>query len=299
MFELVESIPKYYDEPFADSSQIPSMLVSELAANDVTVVLSGDGGDEFFCGYNVYDYVEMARKLDFAGGIVNGVCNIPPFKQLGLYDRLPFKVQAVAANRDKLIKTQLGGGNYINVIDKMVLDEGLPYKFPIEDKYNEKNWQERRMLLDEETYLSGDILCKVDRASMKYSIETRCPILDVNVMEYSYRLPHEYKYSNGVKKRILKDIAYDYIPKGLLERPKVGFSVPLDKWLRGPLKEQLTDMCEQQYLKKQGIFDAQYINSFLKGYIDTGDKGPRTGANYSRLMWAFFVFQQWYETYMR
>jgi asparagine synthase (glutamine-hydrolysing) len=299
MFDLVESIPKYYDEPFADSSQIPSMLVSDLAARDVTVVLSGDGGDEFFCGYNVYDYVEMARKLDFAGGIVNGICNIPPFKQIGLYDKLPFKVQAVVANRDNHTKTQLGGGNYINVVDEIVIQDGLPYKFPIENKYREKNWQERRMLLDEETYLPGDILCKVDRASMKYSIESRCPILDVNVMEYSYRLPHEYKYSKGVKKRILKDIAYDYIPRNLLERPKVGFSVPLDSWLRGPLKNYLIDMCEPSYIKEQGIFDSQNIDNFLRQYLETGDKGPRTGANYSRLMWAFFVFQQWYQTYMR
>ena len=155
------------------------------------------------------------------------------------------------------------------------------------------------MLLDEDTYLPGDILCKVDRASMKYSIESRCPILDVNVMEYSYRLPHSYKYANGVKKRILKDIAYDYIPRQLLDRPKVGFSVPLDKWLRGPLKEQLLDMCSADYLKRQGIFHADYVNSFLQQYLQKGDKGSGTGGNYSRMVWALFAFQQWYQTYMR
>ena len=153
------------------------------------------------------------------------------------------------------------------------------------------------MLLDEETYLPGDILCKVDRASMKYSIEARCPILDVNVMEFSYRLPHKYKYANGIKKRILKDIAYDYIPKELLDRPKVGFGVPLDKWLRGPLKERLTEMCSMDYLKKQGIFDADYVNGFIEEYLRTGDKGPASGANYSKVAWSFFAFQQWYNEY--
>lgn len=298
MFEMVDSIPKYYDEPFADSSQIPSMLVSGLAAKDVTVVLSGDGGDEFFCGYNIYDNVAQAQKLDPLGRLTYAVCSIPPFKNIGLFDRLPFRVQVVAGNHDRETKTQLGGRTYIRAIDKMLTEGDVPFKFPIESKYGESNWQERRMLLDEETYLPGDILCKVDRASMKYSIESRCPILDVNVMEYSYRLPHEYKYANGVKKRILKDIAYDYIPKELLDRPKVGFGVPLDKWMRGPLRERLEAMCSMDYLKKQGIFDAQYVNGFINEYLRTGDKGPASGANYSKVAWSFFAFQQWYEEYI-
>lgn len=298
MFDMVESIPKYYDEPFADSSQIPTMLVSKLASQKVSVVLSGDGGDEFFCGYNIYDNVAQAQYLDMLGRMTYGVCQFPPFKKAGLLEKLPFRVQVVAGNHDKETKTQIGGSSYIRVIDKMLPESGVPFKFPIESRYCESNWQERRMLLDEDTYLPGDILCKVDRASMKYSIEARCPILDVNVMEYSYRLPHEYKYANGVKKRILKDIAYDYIPKELLDRPKVGFGVPLDKWMRGPLKEQLVDMCNVDYLKKQGIFDAAYVNKFIQEYLRTGDKGPASGANYSKTAWSFFVFQQWYRTYM-
>lgn len=298
MFDMVESIPRYYDEPFADSSQIPSMLVAQLAAEDVTVVLSGDGGDEFFCGYNLYDSVAQAQKLDALGRLTYSVCQLPPFRKAGLLERLPFRVQVVAGNHDKETKTQLGGSSYIRVIDRMVPDGGVPFRFPIEGKYREKNWQARRMLVDEETYLPGDILCKVDRATMKYSLEARCPLLDVSVMEYSYRLPHAYKYADGVKKRILKDIAYEYIPRELLERPKVGFGVPLDKWMRGPLREQLTDMCDTEYLRRQGIFDAAYVNRFINEYLKTGDKGPASGANFSRTAWSFFVFQQWYRTYM-
>ena len=97
----------------------------------------------------------------------------------------------------------------------------------------------------------------------------------------------------------MKDIAYDYIPKELLDRPKVGFGVPLDKWMRGPLKEQLTDMCSVEYLKKQGIFDAEYVNRFMHEYLKTGDKGPATGSNFSKTAWSFFAFQLWYQTYMR
>ena len=297
MFDMVESIPLYYDEPFADSSQIPSMLVAGLAKKDVTVVLSGDGGDEFFCGYNIYENVRQAQMLDLPGGLVNGVCNLPGIKQLGLEEKLPFKVRVIAGNRNKETKTQFGASNYIIRAGKMVLEEGMSCHYPIETKYGVDNWQIRRMLLDMDTYLPGDILCKVDRASMKYSLEARCPILDKDVMEYSFRMAHNLKYEQGNKKRILKDIAYDYIPKELLDRPKVGFGVPLDKWLRGPLREQLSDMCNRDYLKKQNVFDADYTANMIENYLLTGDGGPATGANYSKLAWSFFVFQQWYRYY--
>jgi len=298
MFKLVDSIPQYYDEPFADSSQIATMLVSELAGRHVKVALSGDGGDEFFCGYNIYENVRQAQKLDILGGMVHGICNLPGFKQAGLEKRLPFRVRVIAGNREKESKTQFGAGNYIVKANAMVKampgQAFLPVHYLVESGYGIANWQIRRMLLDMDTYLPGDILCKVDRASMKYSLEARCPILDKDVMEFSYRIPHSYKYHNGDKKHILKDIAYDYIPKELLERPKVGFGVPLDQWLRGPLKEALKDYSSYDYLAKQDIFDAAYTSDMIQSYLKTGDAGPATGANYSKLAWSFFVFQQWY-----
>lgn len=298
MFSLIESIPRYYDEPFADSSQIPSMLVAELARKDVTVVLSGDGGDEFFCGYNVYDNVGQAQKLDGLGAAVYGICNLPGLKRADLLGKLPFKVRTIAGNRNRDTKTQLISDGYLKVVRNMVTGEGEPVYYPVERQYSEKNWQERRMLLDMDTYLPGDILCKVDRATMKYSLEARCPILDKDVMEYSYRLPHNFKYGNKIKKRILKDIAYDYIPKELLDRPKVGFGVPLDKWLRGPLREQLIDRANRDFLVHQGIFDADFVCDLIQRYTEQGDAGPGTGANYSKIIWSYFVFQQWYATYM-
>lgn len=299
MFKLVESIPHYYDEPFADSSQIPSMLVAALAKKDVTVVLSGDGGDEFYCGYNVYKNVAQAQLLDLPGALVHGICSLPGFKQAGMMDKLPFRVRVIAQNRNQETKTQFGADSYVIRAQKMVLGTGndLSCHYPIEKKYEVDNWQVRRMLLDMDTYLPADILCKVDRATMKYSLEARCPILDRDVMEYSFRIPHEFKYYKGDKKHILKDIAYDYIPKEMLDRPKTGFGVPLDKWMRGPLKEQLLDYSNAEFLKAQGIFDAEYVPAMIREYLKTGDGGPATGANYSKLAWPFYVFQQWYQYY--
>ncbi len=319
MFDLVSSIPQYYDEPFADNSEIPSMLVSKLAKRDVTVALSGDGGDEFFCGYNIYDNVRQAQMLEIPGAIVNAVGQLP----LGsgrLIDKMPFRVKVVAANRDPETKTQLVSAGYVRAshafitgreeldipmtaAEYLATDYNLsgnipPVLYPFESVYNEKNFQIRRMLLDMDTYLPEDILVKMDRASMKYSLESRCPIMDTDVMEYSFRIPHEFKYCKGDKKHILKDIAYDYIPRQLLDRPKTGFGVPMDQWLRGPLKEQLLDFSSTSFLKRQGIFDVEYVSKFINDYIVKGDGGPATGANYSKIAWSFYIFQQWYNYYM-
>lgn len=293
MFRLVDTIPQYYDEPFADSSQIATMLVSELARKDVTVALSGDGGDEFFCGYNIYKKIEQAQKLDALGEIAHIAGKIGNFES-----KYPFKIRVISQNRNKNAKTQFIGGNYLPTVNNMIKKDGICCYYDNELEYNESNWQERRMLLDMDTYLPGDILCKVDRASMKYSLETRCPILDTKVMEFAFSIPHEFKYDRGVKKRILKDLAYEYIPRELLERPKVGFGVPIDKWLRGPLKEQLLDMTSRDYLIKQDLFKADYVENLIKRYMENGDSGAGTGENYSRIIWGFFVFQQWYQSYI-
>lgn len=339
MYDLVDSIPEYFDEPFADSSEIPTMLVSMLARKKVTVVLSGDGGDEFYCGYNIYKTVAEAQKLDGVGAAAHFFGQIPVGHGKNLESRYPFKARVVAANRDPETKTQFGAGTYVESALRMVADneDHIPVNFPSESIYGTDNWQVRRMLLDMDHYLPGDILCKVDRASMKYSLETRCPILDRDVMEHSFRIPHEFKYMDAatvqkilkeqaaagtgtgaasavakagnegfhltandaaggqIKKAILKDIAYDYIPRDLLDRPKKGFGVPLDKWLRGPLRDKLTAYSDHKFLEEQGLFDADYTSGLIADYLVNGDGGPATGANFSKICWSFFVFQQWYE----
>lgn len=291
MLDLVDSIPQYYDEPFADNSQIPTMLVSMLAKRQVTVALSGDGGDELFCGYTRYEKQSMAQKLDTLGAIVHYFANTKCGKTLEIDEQLPYRWKTIVNNTDKRYKTQYSSVNYIGKISELL---GKPVEIRFDEShYRVKDWQKRAMLVDQDTYLSEDILCKMDRATMKYSLEARCPLLDYRIVEYSYSLPHKYKYYYGDKKHILKDIAYDYIPKKLLDRPKQGFSVPIDQWLQGALKERLLDYCNQDYLRKQGIFDAGAMNQYVQHYLKEGDEILGRNMDHARLIWSFLVFQMW------
>lgn len=297
MLDLVDSIPKYYDEPFADSSQMATMLVSMLAKQSVTVALSGDGGDELFCGYTKYENESMAQRLDGLGLAIHFIEKSKLGDKLRIEDRLPYRWKTIVNNADERYKTQYGCVNYIEQVSKLL---GKPVEIRFDEShYRVNNWQKRAMLLDQDTYLSDDILCKVDRASMKYSLEARCPILDHRVVEYSYSIPHKYKYFHGEKKHILKDIAYDYIPKDLLDRPKKGFAVPIDQWLRGPLRERLSDYSNQSYLRKQGIFESAFVSQYVQEYLKKGDEIPGRGLEHSRIIWSFFVFQMWEEWVLR
>ena len=301
LLELVSDLPKFFDEPMSDSSQIPTMLVSKLAREKVTVALSGDAGDEFFCGYGIYDLVRKAQELDGIGRLAHGIGQLPLGHGKKLENCYPFRVQVISANRNPKTRTQFGAGSYVELAGRLVQrsedDPLLPVNYETEDRYPSGNWQITRMLLDMDTYLPGDILAKVDRASMKYSLENRCPFLDPEVMLYSYRLDHDLKYhrekSGWSKKYILKQLACDYIPWELLERPKKGFSVPLGKWLSGPLREQLLTYGNAQFLKEQGIFNPEEVTQLIAKFFSEGDKGAGTGQNYSGLLWSFFVFQQW------
>lgn len=295
MYKLVESIPKYYDEPMADSSQIATMLVASLAKENVTVALSGDGGDELFCGYDYYSLIKKAQGFDGMGRIIYELCNLPGIRKTKVSERLPYYVRTIAKNRDLRYKTQFALTQYEWVITQLLQYETANIKYD-ETGYAASDWITKRMLLDQETYLPSDILCKVDRASMKYSLESRCPILDYRVIEYSYRMPIEYKTKYGNTKHILKNIAHEYIPKALLERPKAGFKVPLQDWLRSQLKDQLIAFSRKEYLRQQDIFNPIRMEFFIDSYLKNGDLG--SGANYSNIVWAFFVFQQWYTRYI-
>lgn len=294
MIDLVNSIPVFYDEPFADSSQIPSMLVAQHAKRKVSVVLTGDGGDEFFCGYRMYEKLLTAQRID-------GIAYLPRVlikEGTSLYNKMPFSVRAIISNSDKRYKTQFGRNYYIESIRRITQmpDVVLPYD---ESIIPVRNWQQRRMLLDSVTYLPDNNLCKVDRATMRYSLEARNPLLDVHLIESSFRIPFKFKYYKGDKKHILKDLAYDYIPKELLDRPKKGFSVPIDKWMREALKEELLSLTNKSYLQKQGIFGPEFTSRFVENYIANGDLGAFTGQNASHIVWPLFMFQKWYEYYMK
>ena len=294
MFDQIESIPKYFDEPFADSSEIPTMLVSSLAKTKVTVVLSGDGGDELFCGYNVYDYVKKAMKYDPIGDILYKIIKFDNKNTLS--EIIPKSIMSVINNRNKNTKTQFVN-YYYNIVAENMMAPGVYQNgdYLIEDQYQVDDWQIKRMLLDMDTYLPGDILCKVDRASMKYSLETRCPLLDKNIIEYSFRIPHSFKCNANDKKHILKDIAFDYIPEQLLKRNKHGFSVPIDKWLKGPLKDRLLYYCSNEFLRKQDIFSSENVEKTIRKYLE--NEKARKGEKLNRIIWSFFIFQEWFNYY--
>lgn len=299
MFNLVDSIPYYFDEPFADSSQICTMLVSELAKQDVTVVLTGDAGDEFFGGYTIYDKLLNAQKMNTLGSLLHYFYKIPGANRIKDFRTLSLPLKIAAESMDPNVKTQTGTAYYLNILRNLLLCKkqicGLD---PIEKKYEEQSWAYRRMLIDMDTYLPGDILCKVDRSSMKYSLEARCPFLDKNIMEFSLGLPLEFKIRNGNLKSLIKDLVYRYIPKEMMDRPKQGFSVPIEKWLRSQLKEELLSYVERDYLIRQNIFEVDATRQFIQDFVVNGDKGKKTGQNYTKFAWAYYVFQKWYEKYM-
>ena len=148
------------------------------------------------------------------------------------------------------------------------------------------------MLLDMQTYLPDDILAKTDRASMKYSLEVRCPILDYRIIEESFKIPHKYKYHNFEKKYLLKEITYNYVPKELLDRPKKGFGVPLRKWLRNVLQDEIKHYADPAILKKQDIFNPEAVQALIEKQKHS-DK-----IMYSSMLWSFYVFQLWYKSYI-
>ena len=293
ILDMIEGIAHFYDEPFADSSQLPTMLVSKLAADNVTVALSGDGGDELFCGYKMYDLVYIAQKVDWVGNLLYHIPGMNSMKK-------SFKpeVRALINNRSDDFRTQLFIDVTAEQVSSILGGAEVNPKHDKEIQFKYKNWQERRMLLDMVTYLPDEIMCKTDRASMKYSLETRSPLLDYRVVEKSFEIPHKFKYAMdfphplGDKKHILKSLAYDYIPKEMLSGPKRGFGVPLAKWLRGPLKDEIRRYSDAEFLRRQGLFDPEGVQRL----IQTQEHDNKI--IYSSILWSFYMFQRWWEEYM-
>ncbi len=284
---MIHQLPVYYDEPFSDSSQLPSMLVSKMAAEHVKVALSGDGGDELFCGYKMYDWTWVAQHFDFFGAIENRM----PWNRK-ILPNLPMELRAFIQNREQAVKSQLYVDVMIEEAEKILFSEVTNVKYSHEGRIQTKNLQEKRMLLDMVTYLPDEILAKMDRASMKYSLEVRCPLLDYRIPEWSFRVSHNLKYHNFDKKYLLKELTYDYVPKNLLDRPKKGFGVPLRKWLRTVLKPEILRFSEPEKLRRQGIFQSEAIKNLILKQEQSNK------IVYSSLLWSFYVFQMWYNEYI-
>ena len=286
LLQLIDDLAVYYDEPFADSSQIATMAVAAITKEEVSVVLSGDGGDELFCGYSMYDWAFKAQRYDMAGEILYR-CGGRHFSKC-----IPDKLYALMMNRDGKLKTQLFTDVRQRYSRQMVSGNSMEAKYDFEQYIEENSWQIKRMLVDMKSYLPDEVLAKTDRATMKYSLEGRNPLVDYRLVEESFRIPHDFKYHNGEKKYILKDITYDYVDKKLLDRPKKGFGVPLALWMRTYLYDRLCEYARPDVLQKQGIFNGDEIWKFIY-MLKKSNKSV-----YNSMMWFFFVFQNWYQHYI-
>jgi asparagine synthase (glutamine-hydrolysing) len=294
LFQMIDELPLYYDEPFSDSSQLPSMMVSRMAKTDITVAITGDGGDELFCGYAGYDsLLKMEKYKKFARFLY------PVRNNKFIQEKVSTRLLSVicAANDSGCQWTSIA---LKRLIDRMLITGVENVKYD-EGRLDQKdNIQIRRMLLDMSTYLPGDILHKMDRASMKYSLESRCPILDYKVAELSFRIPHQFKYRNGEKKYIMKDLTYEYVPKTLLDRPKKGFSVPLKKLLCiDSTKKELDKYTSRNFVNRQGLFHEQAILEIRNMVNGSGAHYEQSYVNNAvNILWNYLVFQKWYVYYL-
>lgn len=305
--DVIPDLPNMYCEPFSDSSQIPTFLVSKLARQHVSVSLSGDAGDELFCGYNRHRIaagpwqklarVPRALRIAAATGITSmapqrwndlsrGIPGMQKFRNIG--DKL-HKGASVLASRS-IDELYLGLVSHHKdpaelVIDGQepptLLDNNISELAPLSDV-------QRMMLLDQITYLPDDILTKVDRAAMSVSLETRVPFLDHRLVSFAWTLPQSIKLKDGQSKWPLRQLLYRYVPRELIDRPKMGFGVPLDSWLRGPLKDWAEELLDERRLKQEGIFNHRPIRKLWSEHLS----GTR---NRAYLLWDILMFQAWLE----
>ena len=301
--DVIPKLPQLYDEPFSDSSQIPTFLVSQLAREHVTVSLSGDAGDELFCGYNRYLLTDQLwNKLSLLPvslrrGLANVVTTISPavwskifgFLSYGAVGDKMYKAAGVLGS-SSVDELYLGLISHWNSPESIVLNSKEPktrLTGNISD-LSKLNQVQKMMLLDLLTYLPDDILTKVDRAAMGVSLETRVPFLDHNVVEFAWRMPMNFKIRDGKSKWALRQILYKYVPKELIERPKMGFGVPIDSWLRGPLKDWADGLLYRTRLQNEGFFDPDPIRKKWSEHLS----GRR---NWQHQLWDVLMFQAWLE----
>lgn len=297
---VIPNLPSIYDEPFSDVSQIPTYLVSKLARSQVTVALSGDGGDEFFAGYNRHFWVPMLwRRVAW----IPRAIRYPMLKAAGLlppqfYRSIPKLGQKNLANKVYKLLDMLSAKSpsemYIQLISSWTSPEALvrdgvntvsPY-YKAYFRESTRDLMHTMMTLDAIHYLADDILVKLDRASMAVSLEARSPLLDYRVVEFAWQLPLAYKAKGQQGKLILKEILNQYLPSQLIDRPKMGFGVPIGQWLRGPLKNWAHDLLQEDTLIRQGFFHPSVINKKWRQH----QQGHRN-AQYS--LWNILMFQAW------
>ena len=299
--DLIAQLPYFFDEPFADSSAIPTTLVSKIAKQHVTVALSADGGDEVFAGYNRYEMIlKYGEKLNripgFARKSMAGVMDlvsadsIPLLKNKYNFAQRYEKTKSILRNTSDqnimLSVSQLFTEDQINQICTQKFEKLTTYF----DSKELKNYSPLAFAqaMDYQTYLLDDILQKVDRASMSVSLESREPLLDHRLIEYAAQLPDNLKFRDGSKKWLLKEIVHEYIPKSVMDRPKMGFAIPIESWLKNELRDLLETYLSEEKIRETGFFNWKEIEqlkmSFLAGRKEFGVK-----------IWYLISYLMWFE----
>lgn len=305
--DLIPNLPHAYDEPFGDSSAIPTTLVSLMAKKHVTVALSADGGDEIFAGYNRYDYLMRHGKK---------IANLPsPFRKsiAGMMEMVPadkipvLKNKYNFHNRYEKLKGILRDPSPEKIMQSLTwqfeperLNELMAQKFDLlETAYSSKELKKEyytplsyMMAIDYTTYMLDDILQKVDRATMTASLEGREPFMDQRIIEFAARLPDEYKYHQGIKKYILREVVHRHVPKEMMDRPKMGFAIPIADWLRTDLRDLLETYLSEDRIKKEGFFQWDYVSK-LKTQFLLGKK------EFDLKIWYLLMFEMWMEKWGR
>ena len=286
---VIPKLASMFGEPFADSSQIPTYLVSKMTRDHVTVSLSGDGGDELFCGYTSYESIsriwgKMKNIPYFIRKPVSSIVLRSPLAKKDIYRikgtllgaKGPCDLHRMEHETDPITKKIAAYHN------------NLPYKYTElpNDFLREVNHE--CMLMDMLVYHPDDILVKVDRTAMAVSLETRVPMLDKDVLEFAWTLPVEYLRNGTVGKQVLRDVLYKYVPRELMERPKKGFSIPIEKWLLEPaLRNWAEALLDKNKIRAQGLLDPDVVERIWRDYTDRGI--------YRIQIWYILMFQQWYE----
>lgn len=307
--DVIPRLPELYCEPFSDSSQLPTFLVSQLAREHVTVALSGDAGDELFGGYNRYVLGQRmwTRLSRLPAGARRGIASLIGGVSPRAWDRILGSVQ-------RFLPSGLAQANVGDKLQKAagVMDADTPeelYRLLVSHWTHPEtvvvggaepptiltnrtlqppsdHFVHQMMALDMLTYLPDDILAKVDRAAMSVSLETRVPMLDHRVVEFAWSLPLHYKVREGVGKWPLREVLYRYVPRDLIERPKMGFGIPIDSWLRGPLREWAQDLLDETRLRQEGYFEPAPVLRKWHEHLS----GRR---NWQYPLWDVLMFQQW------
>ncbi|MEO7653297.1 MAG: asparagine synthase-related protein, partial [Bryobacteraceae bacterium] len=303
-------LPAVYDEPFADSSQIPTFLVSQMARRHVTVALSGDGGDELFAGYTHYAWSNRIRQLTgwmpkAAQHAASRLLSTVPAKWWDrIFGQLDLLWQPRSVRRNpgyklhKLADLLMASGPedaYRVLLSQwknpasMVLGAHEPPILPSDPELWEQceDFIERLMYLDTITYLPDDILVKMDRASMSVGLEARVPLLDHRLIEFAWRIPQSMRMRAGQGKWLLRQVLYRYVPKALIERPKMGFAIPIHDWLRGPLRPWAEDLLNERRLRDEGFFDPQPIRAKWAEHLSGSH-------NWQCCLWNILMFQAWF-----